>query len=114
MNQRKAAQSFNSGLAEIRRSSNSAGPGKMPKERWEKLCSVRYHQRTVGMGRYWTAIQAGTRIAKVIRCPLVPAVGEKDIVVLENGEAYGIRQIQYPEDIVPPVMDLSLERMDWK
>ena len=110
----RTPQSFNRGLAEIRRSYNAAAPGEMPRERREKLCAVRYHQRTVGMGRYWTALQAGTRITKVIRCPLIPAVREKDVVILESGEAYGIRQIQYPEDVVPPVMDLSLERIELK
>jgi hypothetical protein len=32
-----------------------------------------------------------------------------DVAVLMNGSQYEIKQVQYPPDVVPPSMDLSLE-----
>jgi hypothetical protein len=38
-------------------------------------------------------------------------VSTHDIAIPNDGKHYDIVQIQYPEDIEPPVMDLSLERI---
>jgi len=95
---------------------NIAPPGGMPKEGLTlKVSSLRYKERTVGMSRYWAAMQANVKIDMVIRVPYVPikakAISTQDIAIPIDGEQYRIVQIQKPEDIYPPVMDLSLERL---
>jgi len=44
--------------------------------------------------------------------PRVTDVSTQDVVIPTDGEQYKIVQVQYPEDVYPPVMDLSLERID--
>jgi len=39
-------------------------------------------------------------------------VSAQDIAIPNDGRQYKITFIQYPEDIDPPVMDLTLERID--
>jgi len=109
-------QTFNDGVANIYSVGNIAPPGGMPKEGLTlKVSSLRYKERTVGMSRYWAAMQANVKIDMVIRVPYVPikakAISTQDIAIPIDGEQYRIVQIQKPEDIYPPVMDLSLERL---
>jgi hypothetical protein len=61
------------------------------------------------MSRYYAAMQANVQISYVLRCPRLRSVSTQDVAVPNDGAQYAIRQIQYPEDVVPPVMDLTLE-----
>lgn len=110
-------QTFNDGVANIYSIENIASPGDMLKEKLKlKVSSLRYKERTVGMKRFWTALQANVKVDMVIRVPCTPmrltAVSTQDIAIPADGKQYKIVQIQKPEDIYPPVMDLSLERVD--
>jgi hypothetical protein len=73
--------------------------------------TLHYHERTVGMSRHYTAKQAQVKIAYVLRCPRLRDVSTQDIAVPLDGKQYRIEQIQYPEDIKPSVMDLTLEEL---
>lgn len=110
----KNPQTFNDGLAQFWRIGNAAEPGRMPKEKRIPFQTLRYGRRIVGINRYWTAMEASTKISQVIRCPRVREIHEQDNVTLEDGQDYQIKQIQYPEDIFPLVMDISLERLEWE
>lgn len=111
----KKIQTFNDGIVNIYSVKNIAEPGNMPKEGLTlKVGPLRYKERTVGMSRYWTAMQAQARIDTVLRVQRIRGVSVQDIAVPNDGEQYRIKQIQYPEDVVPDVMDLSLERIDAK
>lgn len=108
-------QTFNDGVVNIYSVDNIAEPGSMPKKGLTlKVGPLRYKERTVGMGRYWTAMQAQARIDMVLRVQRIRSVSTQDIAVPNDSEQYIIKQIQYPEDIIPAVMDLSLERIDAK
>jgi len=107
-------QSFNDGLALIYTVKNGAAPGEKPREATEKKAGLRYHERTVGVSRFFAAMQNNVRVDHVIRCPRVKTVWAGDRVILSGDpreKRYVIRQVQYPEDIVPPVMDLTLEEI---
>lgn len=105
------SQTFNDGIVKIYRVENVSEPGEAPTEELAFKASLRYKERTVGFSRYYSAMQANTKVSALIRCPRVPDVNEKDVAILTNGEKYEISFIQYPEDTVPPVMDLTLERV---
>lgn len=106
-------QTFNSGVANIYSATNIAPPGGMPKENLTlKVGALRYKERTVGMSRFWTAMQVNAKIGRVLRMPRISSISTQDVIVPTDGEQYKILQVQYPEDIYPPVMDLSLERLD--
>lgn len=106
-------QSFKDGVVSIYSVGNIAEPGNMPKEGLIlKVGLLRYEERTVGMGRFWSAMQNQARIDMVLRAPRIRSVSTQDIAIPNDGKQYEIKQVQYPPDVEPPVMDLSLERID--
>lgn len=108
-------QSFEDGIVGIYKVGDLAEPGDMPSEGLILKNFLRYHERTVGMGRYYAAMQNNIKVDFVIRCPEVRGLSEKatDILVaiLIDGQQYKVMQIQYIEDAQPPSMDLTLERL---
>jgi hypothetical protein len=105
------SQQFNSGVVKIYEVTNTAQDGGMPQEKLTLKKTLRYHERTVGLQRFWTAQQANVKISYVLRCPRLRSISTQDIAVPNDGKQYKIVQIQYPEDVDPPVMDLTLEEM---
>jgi len=87
----------------------------MPRDGLVLKNSLRYKERTVGMSRFYNAMQNNIKVDSVIRCPEVRGLSEKatDILVaiLIDGQQYTVKQIQYIEDATPPSMDLTLERL---
>lgn len=105
--------SFDSGIVHLYRKVNTATPGNMPSAELKYTVTLRFHRKTVGISRFYTAMQQNQKIDEVIRCPLVSSVSVNDIAELppENTK-YLVRQVQYPEDTALPVMDLALERLE--
>ena len=103
---------FNDGVVLLYTVTNTASPGAMPQEGLALAHSLRYHSRTVGLTRYFTALAAKIQVAKVLRCPKLAGVTTKHIAVPADGMQYRIVQIQYPEGL--PVMDLTLEEIEPK
>lgn len=68
-----------------------------------------YDERTVGISRFYQGKQADVKIDRLVRCPRRKSVSTTHYAVTEDGDQYLIRQIQYPVDVEPPSMDLSLE-----
>lgn len=113
-NRNQITQTYNDGICRIYEVTNIAPPGEYPQEGIKAKVKLRYEERTVGMNRFWTAMQAHARIDLLIRTPRIRSINNFDIVVLPDGEQYEIRQIQYPKDVEPPSMDLSLTRLETK
>lgn len=105
--------SLNDGILNIYNVDNIALPGNKPKQGLKvKVSNLRYEERTVGMTRYWTALQANARVQQVLRVPRINTVHTDDVVVPTDCTQYKIIQVQYPPGIDPKVMDLSLEKME--
>ena len=105
-------QSFNDGVVKIYQISDVSSEGDMPKEGLLLKHTLRYAQRTVGLTRYYQALQANVRVKHLVRCHCVDSVSTQDVAVPADGKQYRIIQIQYPEDVNPPVMDLTLEAIE--
>jgi len=106
-------QTFNDGVLTIYSVSNDAEPGDMAKDKLTlKVEKLRYDERIVGMSRYWIALQAQKKIDFLVRTPRIDSVNTQDIVVPISGHHYLIKQIQYPKEVFPKSMDLSLERLE--
>ena len=106
-------QTYNDGVLAVYSVDNSADGGRRPIERLSlKIPTLRYEERTVGINRYWTGIQNAVRIDRLLRVPRHESVSNQDAVILHNGERYTVQQVQYPTDVTPPSMDLSLERTE--
>lgn len=106
----KQHQQFNDGVVKIYSVSNIAEPGEMPVDKLTLVYSLRYEERTVGITRYNQMKQSNIRVDRLLRCPLRPNVTTEYVAIPNDGKQYDIRLIQYPRDIEPPVMDLTLER----
>lgn len=104
-------QSFNDGVVSVYAVSNTAQSGDMPSETITLKQTLRYHERTVGLTRFFAAKQANVEIKYVLRCPMLRDISAQDIAIPNDGKQYRIVQVQYPEDVDPPVMDLSLEKL---
>lgn len=104
---------FDDGTVKIYRITDSAAPGKKPKP----VLGV-YHEHcfgygTVGVTRYYTALQAKQQIEDTIYIPDWWMISpEKDIAVMEDGSQFSIRQAQRTTDEEDlQIMLLSLERI---
>lgn len=105
-------QPLKDGLVKIYEVSNIAEPGNMPKDGLVLKATLRYDERTVGVTRYRLALQDHEKIELVIRVPRISNVTAKDIAIPNDGKQYKIVQRQHPSETFPPMMDLSLERVD--
>ena len=106
----KKCQNFNDGVVRIYSVDNTAEPGEMPVDGLVLACSLRYEERTVGIIRYNAAQQSNIRVDRLLRCPLKSDVTTEYVAIPNDGKQYDIKLIQYPKDVEPPAMDLSLER----
>lgn len=101
-------QAYADGVVIIYTVLNSAPAGSKPVDILTPKASLRYAERTVGISRYYAALQANVKINRLIRCPLLRDVSTQDAAIPNDGKRYRIEQIQYPDDIMPPVMDMTL------
>ena len=104
---------FHDGLVTVYRVENQAAPGDKPVERLVRKGVLRYQRRTVGIQRHYAAMNAGARVDLLLRVPYRPEVSAQDVAVPTlDGKQYRITLVQVPEDMTPPVMDLTLERLE--
>jgi len=113
MSGKQKPQTFNDGVVNLYTNGNTAAEGDMPKDglilKHEK---VRFHKRTVGLQRYWSAMQNKVQIDNLIRIPKLDDIVPGYIAVINGGDQYEVKQVQEPEGVYPIVMDLSLERLE--
>lgn len=104
---------FNDGILTIYRVKNSADSGKKPVENLTVRGVLRYQRRTIGVQRHYSALNAGAKVDFLLRVPYRPEVSTQDVAVpVPDGRQYRITFVQIPEGIIPPVMDLTLERLE--
>lgn len=97
-------------MLSILRPKNVAPPGEKPREEQQLLYSaLRYCERTVGMKRFYAAMQAGYTVAFVVRIARSEQIEIQIGDICEiKGKSYRITQVQYPTDAMPPCCDLTL------
>ena len=110
-------QTFNDGVLSIMQVKLNDNPD-ITKEQTEVLKTLHqklyYDERTVGMSRFYQGKQADVKIDRLIRCQRLKNVATTHFAVTEDGQQYYIRQIQYPKDVEPLSMDLTLEVLKTK
>lgn len=107
----KKTQTFNEGVVRIYATADNSEPGNMPTDGLTLKVTLRYDERTVGIHRYNQAMQNDIKVDRLLRCPWIDGVSTQDIAIPIDEEQYEIKQVQYPKDVVPPSMDLSLEKV---
>jgi len=103
-------QSFPDGTIGIYTVGDVSAAGDMPKEGIILSQTLRYEERTVGINRFYSALQNNVKVAFVLRCPQIRSVSTSNVAV-KDGVQFEIKQVQHPPDVNPPVMDLTLERL---
>ena len=103
--------SFNDGICEIYSVENVADPGDRPEEKLILKYSLRFAYHTVGMSRYYEAMQAAVKITNAVECPLRKDVNPQDVAIIE-GRQYRIEQKQTRKDTRPASMLLSLSDIE--
>lgn len=100
---------FNDGVAIIYRADNIAEDGERPEIKLIPLRKVMFAYRTVGMARYFEAMQNQIKISKMILIPRYADVDTNDIVII-NGDntQYRIEQVQHKNDTKPVTTQLTL------
>lgn len=100
-------QQFNDGLVVLCNVKNIAAPGNRPVEGLEQKATLRFAERTVGIQRFYSALQANAKVERLVRCLRRRDISTQDIAVVGE-QQYKIELIQYPEGNSPAVMDLTL------
>ena len=103
-------QGYNDGLVIIYPVTDSAAPGYEPKPQLTKKLALRYEERSLGIRRYYEAMQNQISVERVVRCPRVAGVTNQDVAQTEDGTYYRIDLVQAVTDVYPPSMDLTLAK----
>lgn len=111
MKNQEQIQTYNDGVATVLKCTDTAAPGDAPNLEYlpeEKLC---YQSRTVGVSRFYQAKQNNIKADRLLRFPRRDLVTVHDRIRIA-GTDYIIRQIQYPVEVRPLSMDLTLEAIE--
>lgn len=106
-------QQFNDGLVAIFRATDTAQPGYQPVRKTERVCTLRYCERRLGMNRIYQARQQQVQLARVIRVPHA-AIVPGDIAKTEDCVQYIVDTVQEAVGVFPPSTDLSLREITTK
>lgn len=106
---------FDDGILTICSVENDAKPGNMPVQMLVIKERFYFGYETLGINRYYTALQAQQQIEAVVNIPGWPEILATDICVLENGDQFRIvmRQPILNDDGLR-ITRLSLERVEVK
>jgi len=75
----------------------------------QKLMTLCFEDRTVGIKRHYAARAAGSEITRLIQVPLRRDISAVNRIVIDGAE-YKIEQAQHLADTNPPVSVLTLRR----
>lgn len=107
------AQTFDDGILTIYSTINAAEPGMKPTINLVEKSRYYYEYETLGINRYYTALQAQQEIEAVVCVPGWGDISATDICALENGDQYNIKMRQPTlDDEGLRITKLSLERVN--
>ena len=96
-------------MVTIYKVTDAAAPGYQPREQLEKLATLCYENRRVGVARYYDAKQANTEVKRVLRVQHTTAeITPQNKAITEDGKEYRVDLIQFVPDVWPPSDDLTL------
>lgn len=102
---------FNDGSASLYRVDNIANPGDKPKEGLVLKVHLHFGEMSVGVQRYYQAMEAKVRIDRLIRTPMFRDVSTQDVCVID-GKQYRILQGQHIKKTRPPSSVWTLQRLE--
>ena len=88
---------FDDGIVNIYTVANTAAAGDKPVRGLQFLEAFHFGYDTLGINRYYTALQAHQQIEAVINIPGFNAVRVESVAVI-NGEQYTVQMVQHMND----------------
>lgn len=89
---------FDDGILTVYRPENTAGPGDKPQPGLTFRGRYYYSISSLGVTRYYAAMQAGQDVAAVVAVPGWDDIITNDIVVLDDGRQYWAEMVQPETD----------------
>ena len=103
---------FDDGILTVYNVNNTAAPGDKPINGLEEKAKYYYGYDSLGVTRYYTALQAKQQIESVVNIPGWNNIKVTDVCILEDKEQYTVRMVQLGTDENGlKIMKLSLERI---
>ena len=89
---------FDDGILTVYRPQNTAGPGDKPQPGLTFRGRYYYSISSLGVTRYYAAMQAGQDVAAVVAVPGWDDIMTNDIVILDDGRQYWAEMVQPETD----------------
>lgn len=103
---------FDDGILTVWNVENTAQPGEKPVYGLTEKAQYYFGYDTLGINRYYTALQADQQISAVVIVPGWGDIKVTDVVSMEDGTQYVIQMVQAAKDENGlRIMRLSLERV---
>ena len=89
---------FDDGILTVYRPQNTAGPGDKPVPGLKFIGRHYYSISSLGVTRYYAAMQAGQDVSAVVAVPGWNDIVTNDVIVLDDGRKYGAEMVQPETD----------------
>lgn len=89
---------FDDGILSVYRPENTAGPGDKPQPGYIFKGRYYYGFASLGVTRYYAAMQAGQDVSAVVAVPGWNDIVANDVIVLDDGRKYGAEMVQPETD----------------
>jgi len=89
---------FDDGILTVYRPQNTAGPGDKPQPGYIFKGRYYYSISSLGVTRYYAAMQAGQDVSAVVAVPGWNDIVTNDVIVLDDGRKYGAEMVQPETD----------------
>lgn len=89
---------FDDGILTVYRPQNTAGPGDKPVPGLTFIGQHYYGISSLGVTRYYAAMQAGQNVSAVVAVPGWNDIVTNDVIVLDDGQKYGAEMVQPETD----------------
>ena len=89
---------FDDGILTVYRPQNTAGPGDQPQPGYIFKGRYYYGFASLGVTRYYAAMQAGQDVSAVVAVPGWNDIVTNDVIVLADGQKYGAKMVQPETD----------------
>lgn len=105
-------QSYNDGVVTIYSVADVAQPGYQPQIELTEKIKLRYEERSMGLQRYYQAMQNQVQIERVLRVQRTNKITSQDVAITEDNTRYKIYMVQAVSDVYPPSIDITLSKFE--
>lgn len=105
-------QSYNDGVVTIYSVADVAKPGYQPQIELTEKIKLRYEERSMGLQRYYQAMQNQVQIERVLRVQRTNKITSQDVAITEDNTRYKIYMVQAVSDVYPPSVDITLSKFE--